>query len=292
MIKGLAGRYRNKWGWERLGRRRFKDAKELLCRREIFCVSACARFLRPERFSNHIWGFSDPDGSIGALILHNGGTLFPVFNNYGTGTFGISPVLSRFLKKANIYAVQGLRNDVLTLQRILGELEKYSTDEIDYDLMTLNKGPSGETLRAGPPEMSIREPRLWELDDILPLQTAYEQEEVLPQGAVFNAALCRLNLKRILKEEKILVAELGGRIIAKVNTSAISFTRAQIGGVFVHPSCRGLGIARRICAELAGALVNSGRGVNLFVKKWNLSAQMVYRSIGFRPIADYRITYY
>ncbi|MDR2177193.1 MAG: GNAT family N-acetyltransferase [Treponema sp.] len=278
--------------WERLGRRRFEDVKELLRRRELFCVSACARFLPPEQFSGQIWGFSNPDSSVGALIFHSKGNVFPVMISRDTGQLTIPQVLLRFLKKTNIYVVQGLRNDVLTLQGILGELGKQSIDEIDYDLMALNGGPPVETLRAGPPEISIREPELWELDDILPLQRAYEMEEVLPQGAAFNAAVCRLNLKRILKEQKILVAELGGQIIAKANTSAVSFTRTQIGGVFVHPSCRGLGIARRICAELTSALVNSGRGVNLFVKKQNRSAQTVYRSIGFRPIADYRIAYY
>ncbi|MDR2136379.1 MAG: GNAT family N-acetyltransferase [Treponema sp.] len=279
-------------GWERLGRRHFEAAKELLRRRELFCVAACARFLRPELFSSQTWGFPGPDGSMGALILHNKGTFFPVMISRDPDRLGMPPVLLRFLKKTSVYAVQGLQNDVLTLQGILGELGKQSIDEIDYDLMALNRGPSVETLRAGPPEISIREPELWELDDILPLQKAYELEEVLPRGAVFNAAVCRLNLKRILKEQKILVAELGGQIIAKANTSAVSFTRTQIGGVFVHPSCRGMGIARRICAELASALVNSGRGVNLFVKKRNYSAQMVYRSVGFRPVADYRIAYY
>ncbi|MDR3147065.1 MAG: GNAT family N-acetyltransferase [Treponema sp.] len=301
MIKVRAGRpYARDTSWERLGRRRFEDVKELLRRRELFCVPACARFLRPGRFSGQVWGSGrangsangKADGSIGALIFHTKGSLFPILAHHDTDRFSMPPPLLRFLKKTNIYAVQGLRNDVLTLQRIMGEVGKQSTEAIDYDLMVLNREPSAETLRAGPPEISIREPEPGELEDILPLQSAYEQEEVLPQGAVFNVAVCRVNLKRILKEEKVLVAELGGQIIAKVNTSAISFTRTQIGGVFVHPSCRGLGIARRICAELTRTLVNTGRGVNLYVKKWNQSARLVYQSIGFRSIADYRITYY
>ncbi|MDR0669906.1 MAG: GNAT family N-acetyltransferase [Treponema sp.] len=278
--------------WKRLSRRHINGARELLRCQELFCVSACARFLQPERFSCQMWGFPQPDNSIGALLIHSKGTIFPVFGNYEVHQSTMPPALLRFLKKTNIYALQGLRNDVLSLQGILEELGKQSSDEIDYDLMALNRGPSAATLLAGPPDISIREPELWEMDDILPLQTAYEMEEVLPQGAVFDAAVCRVNLKRILQEEKILVAELGGRFIAKANTSAISFTRAQIGGVFVHPSYRGLGIARRICAELTRILVKSGQGVNLFVKKLNRSAQAAYHSIGFRPVADYRITYY
>jgi predicted GNAT family acetyltransferase len=172
------------------------------------------------------------------------------------------------------------------------ELGTQTTDRIDYDLMTLDYQPSLETLRVGPLGLSIRQPSIRDLEAILPLQEAYELEEVLPQGATFNATACRLNLERILNTERVLVAEMEGQIIAKANTTAVAFTRTQIGGVFVHPSYRGKGIARRVCAELVRALIMSGWGVNLFVKKWNQSAQMVYRSIGFKPLADYRITYY
>jgi ribosomal protein S18 acetylase RimI-like enzyme len=279
-------------GWKRIGRRRFPEAEEYLSRRELFCVSACARFLRREGSSRLIWGFPGADGSVKALILHDQGTLFPIFDGPDSGADRMSPPLLRLLKRASIHAVQGLRDDVLMMEKIMGDLGRQSTEGIDYELMALNQGPSADTLRAGPPGLSVRAPELWELEEIFPLQTAYEMEEVLPQGTVFNAAACRLNLKRILKEETVLVAELEGRIIAKANTSAASFTRAQIGGVFVHPSYRGLGIARRICAELSRILISAGWGVSLFVKKWNQSARIVYHAIGFRPIASYRITYY
>jgi GNAT superfamily N-acetyltransferase len=255
-------------------------------------VSACSRFLRPRRSAGQLWGFPNPDGSLKALLFHTKGTLFPILNSRDAAAFNLSPSLLRFLQKNHVHALQGLREDVLVLEKVMEDLGQRSADEIDYDLMALDRGPSPETLRAGPPGLSVRKPELWELDDIFPLQSAYEMEEVLPRGAVFDAAASRVNLKHILKEEVVLVAELKGQIIAKANTSAVSFTRAQIGGVFVHPFCRGQGIARRICAELARTLVNSGRGVNLFVKKWNRSARIVYHSIGFRPIADYRITYY
>jgi predicted GNAT family acetyltransferase len=293
MIEGRAGWFRAAGRqWKRLGRQRFKEAEELLRRQELFSVSACARFLRPERLSNHLWGFPGPNGAMESLLLHSKGTLFPIFDARDTAQFDMPPFLLRFLRKHYIHAVQGLREEVQALERIMGSLGKTSADRIDYDLMALDQRPSVETLRAGPPGLSIREPEAREVEEILPLQTAYEREEVLPQGGSLNAAVCRLNLERILKEERILVAEWGGRIVAKANTSATAFTRAQIGGVFVQPDCRGLGIARRICAELARNLILSGWGVSLFVKKQNQSAQRAYRSIGFRPVANYRITYY
>jgi predicted GNAT family acetyltransferase len=288
--------------WKRLGRGRFKEAEALLRRQELFCVAACARFLQPEPFSSHLWGFPGFNGSLEALILHNKGTLFPLFDardahdarglHNTPAVPGIPSPILRFLQKNRIHAVQGLREDTLVLERVMEDLGKDSADHIDYDLMALDQRPAEETLRAGPPGLSIRTAAPREFEAVFPLQRAYEQEEVLPQGSSFNAVACRANLEHIFKEEQLLVAELRGRIVAKANTSATAFTRTQIGGVFVHPSCRGQGIARRVCAELARNLILSGWGVSLFVKKRNLSAQTVYRSVGFRSIAPYRIDYY
>jgi predicted GNAT family acetyltransferase len=117
-------------------------------------------------------------------------------------------------------------------------------------------------------------------------------EEVLPKGTTFNPAASRLNLAHILANEQILAAELDGRIVGKINTSARSFTRYQIGGVFVHPGCRTLGIGRRMAAEFVRGLIRQGRGVSLFVKKRNAAARKVYLDIGFDTIGDYRISYY
>jgi ribosomal protein S18 acetylase RimI-like enzyme len=291
--------------WKKLGPRDFGRAEAFLRRLEPNCVSTCARFLTMERFGDCLWGLSDsqglsrdssqgfPRGSINALLLYSKQTLLPVFSGFNSpAQAGLSWSMLRFLRKGQFHAAQGLRKDLLILERIMADLGRETLDPIDYDLMALDYGPAITTLRAGPAGLRIRTPEYHELENILPLQAAYEREEVLPQGSSFNMAACRLNLEHIFKEQQILVAELGGRIVAKANTSALSFTRVQIGGVFVRPDCRGLGIARRLCAELAGILKRSGWDLSLFVKKWNYSAQRVYRSIGFKPIADYRISYY
>ncbi|MDR2746028.1 MAG: GNAT family N-acetyltransferase [Treponema sp.] len=277
--------------WKRLGQRSFYQAEDLLRRREPYCVSACARFLDMARFSDCLWGFRDGKGSINALLLYSKQTLLPVFPVSEAGVRPSRPML-RFLTKGQFHAIQGLRRDILTMEEIMTGLGRKSVEPIDYDLMALEWGPIPETLRAGPPGLIIRTPESRELENVLPLQAAYEKEEVLPQGSSFSMAVCRMNLEHIFKGQQILVAELGGRIVAKANTSAFSFTRAQIGGVFVLPDHRGRGIARRLCAELAGLLKKSGWSIGLFVKKRNCGAQKAYRSIGFKPIADYRISYY
>jgi predicted GNAT family acetyltransferase len=292
MINLLREDRRAELRWKRLGKRRFKDVEELLRRWEPYGVAACARFLHLSRMSDQIWGLRDPGGALNALLLHSRRSLFPVLCNSNTTETKGPGFIGRILRKSRIHAIQGLHDDVLALEGIMTGLGARSADRIDYDLMALDHQPATETLRAGPQGLIIRQPSSRDLEAILPLQEAYELEEVLPQGAVFNAPACRLNLEHIINGEQVLVAEMGGRIIAKANTSAVSFTRVQIGGVFVHPDYRGRGIARQVCAELTQTLIAAGWGVSLFVKKRNQSAQAVYRSIGFRPIADYRIVYY
>jgi predicted GNAT family acetyltransferase len=99
-------------------------------------------------------------------------------------------------------------------------------------------------------------------------------------------------LQRIFTNEQMLVAELNGRLVGKINTSADSFTRFQVGGVYVHPDFRAQGIALRMTAEFVRSLIAQGKGVSLFVKKSNPAALSVYRRAGFEFLADYRISYY
>jgi predicted GNAT family acetyltransferase len=82
------------------------------------------------------------------------------------------------------------------------------------------------------------------------------------------------------------------RIVGKINTNAASFTRLQVGGVYVLPEYRGLGIGRRMTAAFTGELIQQGRGLTLFVKKNNPAARSIYDRAGFTAAADYRISYY
>jgi predicted GNAT family acetyltransferase len=90
----------------------------------------------------------------------------------------------------------------------------------------------------------------------------------------------------------MLVAEFKGNLIGKINTNAVTFTRYQVGGVYVHPDYRGMGIARRMAGEFIASLTTQGKGISLFVKKSNSAARRVYQRIGFEILGDYHINYY
>jgi ribosomal protein S18 acetylase RimI-like enzyme len=200
--------------------------------------------------------------------------------------------MNGFLGKPPVHAVQGMLGDAETLEAALADLGYRSAEQRNYDLMALAKAPGDETPGAYPRGLELRRPDPADLEELYPLQAGYEQEEVLPQGRALNPLACRLALGNILSREQILVACLDKRIVGKINTNARSFTRVQIGGVYVLPEYRGRGIGRRMTAVFAGELMAGGRGVTLFVKKNNQAAQKIYRQIGFEDAGDYRISYY
>jgi hypothetical protein len=200
--------------------------------------------------------------------------------------------LTRFLGKIPIHAVQGLKEDVALLEALMQDQGYFASERIDYELMSLDSAPKPETQKAGPPGLILRGPEPEDEEELFALQSAYEQEEVIPANSTFNPFASRLNLRHILTREHILVAELGGQVVGKINTSALSFTRYQIGGVYVRPDCRGLGIGAMMTRVFAQKLLAQGWGLTLFVKKRNAAAIKIYRKTGFSILADYRITYY
>jgi ribosomal protein S18 acetylase RimI-like enzyme len=267
-----------------------EDAASFLRRREPWCVGACGRFLKAGSERDQVWLLRNQEGPVSALLLCSRRTLFPVFG--GQANLPLSRFVRRRFRAPPIHAVQGLREEVLALEEAAAETGPGAADAVDYDLMALDGDPPECNFRGGPAGLSFRRPGVMDADALFALQAGYEKEEIVPQGSSFNAAACRLNLQHILEEERILAAELDGRLVGKINISISSFTRCQIGGVYVHPDYRGLGIARRMTAEFIRPLIAQGWGITLFVKKKNPAARSVYRHTGFRYLADYRIAYY
>ena len=250
-------------------------------------VSACGRF--PVMARDHVWMLCAKDRTPRALIINSRSTLMPVL----CGLREIPPLkfLKGLLQKKRIHSVQGLKEEVLVMEKELGKMGKHSIDVYDYDLMTLDslEQTAGNDLKT---TVNLRVPALDDLDVLVPLRTGYEKEEVLPKGSMVNPAACRATLINIISNGKILVAELDGHIVGKIIVNAVSFTRCQIGGVYVDPAFRGRGIARCMTQEFVASLINEGKGVTLFVKKNNLPAQRLYLGLGFNIKDDYRITYY
>jgi len=260
--------------WRKMRKRDASGAEALLREHERYYVGTCAKFL-DRGPSDYVWAVRGKSGEPSALIIHAKSTLMPVLcgakeipaPRFSGGLFG--PVA--------VHSVQGPRDEAIAVETALEKMGRKTAENIDYDLMAIDTLPDAACFLAGPPGLVFRIPRY---------------TEVLPRGAVFNPAASRINAARIIEKARILGAELEGRLVGKINVSAVSFTRFQVGGVYVHPDFRGMGIARRMAAEFIGSLIAEGRGVTLFVKKSNPAARKVYDRLGFSAIGDYRISYY
>ena len=281
--------------WRKLGRDDGGRAEEFLRSREYYGVTACAKFIGKGPPHNQAWRLADPSSSPGApvraMVIRSGSMLLPVL---GEEIRRIPPLrfMRGFLGKPPVHSVQGMLGDALLLEEALADRGYHAAEQRDYDLMALDRAPETKSPGAFLRGLELRRPGIADFEALYPLQAGYEEEEALPRGAVLNPASCRLNLSSILSKEQSLIACLDGRVVGKINTNAASFTRVQIGGVYVLPEYRGLGIGRRMTAVFAGELQARGRGLTLFVKKNNPAAQKIYRQVGFVAAGDYRISYY
>ena len=130
-------------------------------------------------------------------------------------------------------------------------------------------------------------------DALMPLQLAYEAEEVLPPCRTQNPAVTRKNLERILKTEYVLALQNSrGESAAKANTNAVGIRWAQIGGVYTAPDFRRKGCASLLVETLAEKIVASNRLPVLYARNGNEGAQKAYSAIGFTKTGGFTIAYY
>lgn len=305
----------NSYNWNSYNWRRMKEkdkeifpAEEMLRDLEDNYTSACARFISREPSRDQVWTLNGKKGELLALIVNSKSTMIPVFYNILSASSDdlssddIRIPIPKFigtnsvLKK--IHSIQGLKEEVIILENVMKQFGRNIVDIYDYDLMSLDISSTQKLKQKHKdiPGLVLRVPGMIDLDKLAPLQTAYEQEEVLHRGSIFSPAASRINLANIVVGRKILVAEFNGRLVGKINVSAVSFTRFMVGGVYVHPDFRGRGIARCMASVFVKSLVNGDfgllKGLTLFVKKSNLAARKLYSGIGFTVRSDYRITYY
>jgi len=279
--------------------RKMKNADEyavekLLRENEEKYVNACGRFL-VRSGNDSVWVLSGKKNKIEALVINSRSALMPVL--CGKEEIPKPGFLDSFFNRKKIHSVQGLLNEVILMEKYLENSGRIIRDTFDYDLMSLDCGQL--TIKSGQvsnkkeiSNLVLMVPKLTDLDAISPLQAAYEQEEVLPFGSVFSPAASRINITNIIANGQILAAQLNGRLVGKINVNAVSYTRYQVGGVYVHPGFRGLGIARKMALEFIESLIKQGKEVTLFVKKNNTAARRLYSGMGFNIKGDYRITYY
>jgi len=275
--------------WRKMKTREAPAVEALLRSGERCCMNACNRFINRKPLKGDAWVLHGDDGELSAVLVHARQALLPVRRggarlpapHFMRGIFGMAP----------LHSLQGRKSDVAIMEAEMEGMGLRAVEKVDFDLMCMD-APPGDPRAAGPAGLVTREPSANDIDSLVELHAAYEKEEVMSGDRELNPAASRMRMEQIFAREKMLVADLGGRLVGKINTNAATFTRYQIGGVYVRPDCRGMGIARRMAGAFVARLVTEGRGISLFVKKSNGAARQVYRNIGFEILDSYRINYY
>ena len=165
-------------------------------------------------------GDSVPLGIAGAILCHPTRLVFPIFpapdacEAWELEGSALDRDISLLASSFPAASVIGMEEDVVRYEEALGLSPRAS---VAYRMMTkAATAPSiDDPSRIGYPGLSVRRAFPEDLDALLPLQEAYEREEVLTRIHAFNPAACKASLARALARQLVFAAEEGGVIIGK-----------------------------------------------------------------------------
>ncbi|MFP4483436.1 MAG: GNAT family N-acetyltransferase [Spirochaetaceae bacterium] len=273
------------------------ELADFLTAREHACVSFTAQLRRgtalvlPPKLRERVAIFETEQAEIKAAILHaSTGFVFPVFTDELTTVPRANARVLMPLRHPPLTfgAVMGRRRDVDLFQSIVSAK---SRNDMVYYLMWRPAGIS-----APPPHHpdvpKVRRATAEDFRALLPLQEAYEREEVLLPGRSLIPRVVEQNLRSALKDQLIILGENSRGPVSKVATNARGLVFDQVGGVFTLPEYRNRGVASHLMRHLIHQVGLEGRATTLFVKKHNEPAVAMYRRLGYRTAGDFRILYY
>ena len=243
-----------------------------------------------------IYVFGEAERLSIAVLLADNGSTFPVLSEpYASGDYDAVSTLRELNVQQGVHAYKpsaclGAASHVAALE---SAMEWTPTLDVEYDAMCLD--PTRRIHIPSPAPVDIaryRRATLADLDELYPLAAAYEKSEVMTSIHAFDPTSCRASQARSLSSHVVYLGIVRGHIVARAQTNARGWATDQIGGVYVKPEFRGLGLGRGVVSSLVSDIATRSRHVSLFVKKTNTVALSLYRSMGFNRVTDYRVSYF
>lgn len=226
--------------------------------------------------------FSDSNRIEGVISFSKGNSLVCCIPKW---TGDIQESLSIFLENKKVSCIHGEESIVLKIEKLLNG-RNLPKDErnlfmMEYDKMVFMDLPAQAFLC-----------NRNHIDQLMPLQTGFSVEEVLPPWKDINPALERLSLERAIQNDTVYAIGEGDEIFSKANISFYSKKFLQISGVYTRNEFRGNGYATALVNRLAILASKVGLNASLIVRQENLAALMAYKKAGFGITGTYRIVYY
>ncbi|QTQ13107.1 GNAT family N-acetyltransferase [Treponema parvum] len=272
-----------------------KAIHDFLKKHEPFCV-ALIQSLKKKETSVYAL-YNRIKGEIKGVIALSGGNMLMHYIPKEFQTDLLKNDVAAVLKK---HSVSGINGEAVGSAYLISALEKINNVKYkiknSYRLMELkNNGfcESEKKICQAFLDVEIRRCTQADVLNLLPLETAYQEEEVLPFGRKADPVICRYMLSGRMKEQYIFAAfTKDGSAVAKAATSSLSWEWAQLGGIYTVPEYRRKGLAFAVLKSLISFLFSNQKNCVLFVKDKNTNAYELYKKCGFKEIAAYTIAYY
>ena len=139
------------------------------------------------------------------------------------------------------------------------------------------------------PDNAVRRVRADEIDILLPASIAMFTEEVgISPLAGDGGASYRARVVELVRAGRTLARIEDGRVIFKADIGAATSQSCQVQGVWVHPECRGRGLAAPgMAAVVTYAREKISPVVSLYVNDYNAPGRATYRRAGFREVGEF-----
>lgn len=281
--------------WARVGHSETASIVGFLTRREWECVTLMGRLVSGGKPSlsalKHAFVLksTDAEGELNGVVYFSlYGLALPVLSretNAGDWS-GLEQIRAK--ERCTIHSMVGTSHSVSCLAEGIGLRHSVS---IDYHLMKTDEdGLSSDGIEL--PEITIRKARENEAEALLPLQEAYEREEVLIRQEYYDPKKSLAEIRANLSSQLYYVAEYRGSIVAKGGTNARGLGFDQIGGVYTKPEFRNRKIGHALVRGIMERIYRDDKRACLFVKKANVPAVRLYTRLGFRIVDDFNIRYF
>lgn len=140
-----------------------------------------------------------------------------------------------------------------------------------------------------PADPGVRLVRPDEVDALFPASVAMYTEEVgVSPTAEDDGRGYRFRVAELVRARRAYAKIVDREVIFKAELAVITRRTAQIQGVWVHPECRGRGLAApAMAAVMRDALRRVAPTVSLYVNGYNTAARRVYARCGFRSAGTF-----
>ncbi len=188
--------------------------------------------------------------------------------------------------------ITSLYSETVIVNEINKRLSLNPRSKIDYYLMKLEKSNFKE-YKFFDENFKCRKVGISDFNKLKKLQKAYHLEEVYNDGSFYPYKAEMLNFKNSLQKRinyAVFYKDLTP--VSKCAINSESLNSFQLGGVFTVKKFRDRGLSKFCISELLKEAFTLKENVFLYVKKENLPAISVYKSLGFKIINNTSVAYY